>query len=160
MTEGDLDEIVAIEESTFPTPWSKEVFARELLIPISRCIVARVQAGQGDVGGYLVYWVAAGELEVHKICVKGDLRRRGIGSLLMIHMICLAIREGVTLCTLEVGRSNLGAKKLYEKFCFEVTDVRPKYYTESGDDAMVMCADMARLLEFVGRMGCRISDER
>jgi len=157
MTKGDLDEIVEIEVSTFPAPWPKDVFARELEIPISRSLVARIGGIGKSVGGYLIYWVAAGELQIHKICVGEELRRRGVGSLLMDRMIDLASREGANLCSLEVGRSNLGARRLYENFGFEITDIRPKYYLESGDDAMVMCADMARCLEFASRVRGRAS---
>jgi ribosomal-protein-alanine N-acetyltransferase len=148
----DLDEILAIENSTFSMPWSKDVFVRELQIPISRNLVARIQKDRcNEIAGYVTYWIIAGELQVHKICVREDLRKSGIASRLMTEMIKRSHHEGAALCSLEVGRSNEGAKRLYEKFGFEVTDIRPHYYAESGEDAMILCADMKKCLQFIGK---------
>ena len=148
----DLDDILAIEISSFSRPWSKDVFMRELQIPISRNLMARIHKDQhNQIAGYVTYWIIAGELQVHKICVREDLRKSGIASRLMAEMIRLSQREGVTLCSLEVGRSNEGAKRLYEKFGFEVTDIRPHYYTESGDDALILCAELKKCLQFIGK---------
>jgi len=148
----DLDEILAIENSSFSRPWSRDVFVRELQIPISRNLVAKIHKDRhNEIAGYLTYWIIAGELEVHKISVKEDLRKSGIASRLMAEMIRLSQREGVSLCSLEVSRSNEGAKRLYEKFGFEVTDIRPHYYAESGEDAMILCADLKKCLQFIGK---------
>ena len=148
----DLDEILAIENSTFSKPWSRDVFVRELQIPISRNLVATVRTGVHDeIAGYVTYWIVAGELQVHKICVREDSRKLGVASNLMAEMIRLSCREGVGLCTLEVGRSNEGAKRLYEKFGFEVTDIRPQYYAESGEDAMILCADLKKCLRLISK---------
>jgi [ribosomal protein S18]-alanine N-acetyltransferase len=152
MAREDLDEILAIENSSFPKPWSRDVFVRELQIPISRNLVAKIRKKQhSEIAGYITYWIIAGELQVHKICVKKDLRKSGIASRLMAQMIRLSSSEGVVLCSLEVGRSNEGAKRLYEKFGFEVTDTRPNYYAESGEDALILCADLEKCLQFTGK---------
>jgi len=150
MKAEDLDEILAIENSSFSQPWDRHVFMRELQIPISRNLVAAVRRDlHEEITGYVTYWIVAGELQVHKICVREDLRRSGVASMLMAEMIRLSCREDVSLCTLEVGRSNKGAKRLYEKFGFEVIDIRPRYYAESGDDAMVLSADLKKCLQFI-----------
>jgi [ribosomal protein S18]-alanine N-acetyltransferase len=152
MAREDLDEILAIENSSFPKPWSRDVFVRELQIPISRNLVAKIRKKQhSEIAGYITYWIIAGELQVHKICVKKDLRKSGIASRLMAQMIRLSRSEGVVLCSLEVGRSNEGAKRLYEKFGFEVTDTRPNYYAESGEDALILCADLEKCLQITGK---------
>ena len=148
----DLDEILAIESSSFFKPWSRDVFMRELEIPISRNLVAAVCKDLHDViAGYVIYWILVGELQVHKICVREDLRKSGVASSIMAEMIRLSCREGAGICTLEVGRSNEGAKRLYEKFGFEVTDIRPQYYAESGEDAMILCADLKKCLRLISK---------
>lgn len=148
----DIDEILAIENLSFYKPWPRDVFMRELQIPISRNLVATICKDLHDeIAGYVTYWIIAGELQVHKICIREDLRKSGIASMLMAEMIRLSSREGVGLCTLEVGRSNEGAKRLYEKFGFEVTDIRAQYYPESGEDAMVLCVDLKKCLQFISK---------
>jgi [ribosomal protein S18]-alanine N-acetyltransferase len=150
MTREDLDEILAIENSSFSRPWSKDVFVRELQIPISRNLMAKIRKDQhSEIAGYIIYWIIAGELQIHKICVREDLRKSGIASRLMAEMIRLSHGEDVAVCSLEVSRSNEGARRLYEKFGFEVTDIRPHYYAESGEDALILCADVKKCLQFI-----------
>jgi ribosomal-protein-alanine N-acetyltransferase len=139
----DFDDIVTIESASFPAPWSRDVFVRELQIPISRNLVAKIQKEQRkEVVGYVIYWVLAGEVQIHKIAVREDFRKLGIGSMIMEKMLRLSRGEGALVCMLEVSQSNEGAKKLYEKFGFVVTEVRKKYYHESGEDALIMCLDL------------------
>lgn len=143
MLMDDIDELLFIENSSFPVPWSRDIFVRELQLPISRSLIAKIHKNQLlEIAGYLIYWVIAGEVQVHKIAVREDVRRSGIASALMEAMIKCSCDESATSCTLEVGRSNGSAKKLYEKFNFTVIEVRKRYYPESGDDALVMCLDL------------------
>ncbi len=152
MAMEDLDEILAIENSSFSKPWPRDVFMRELQIPVSRNLVATLRKDlHNEIAGYVTYWVVAGELQVHKICVREDLRKSGVASSLMAEMIRLSCREGVGICSLEVGRSNEGAQRLYEKFGFEVTDIRPQYYAESGEDAMILSLDLKKCLQFISK---------
>jgi len=150
MVMRDIDEVLTIENSSFSAPWSRDIFVRELQLPISRNLIAKIYKTYiYDIAGYMTYWVIAGEIQIHKITVKNELRKTGIASALMTEMIRLANIEGAACCTLEVGRSNESAKKLYEKFGFTVTSVRPHYYAESGEDAMIMCADLKKSLQFI-----------
>jgi ribosomal-protein-alanine N-acetyltransferase len=152
MAMADLDEILTIENSSFSKPWPRAVFMRELQIPISRNLVATVRTDTHDgIAGYVTYWVVAGEVQVHKICVREDFRKSGVASSLMAEMIRISLREGIALCNLEVSRSNEGAKRLYEKFGFKVIDIRPQYYAESGDDAMILSLDLKKCLHFIGK---------
>jgi ribosomal-protein-alanine N-acetyltransferase len=95
-----------------------------------------------EIAGYVIYWVIAGEVQIHKIAVREDLRNSGIATKLIAEMLRLSREEGVLLCRLEVGQLNESARKLYEKFGFVVTEVRKKYYQESGDDALIMRLDL------------------
>lgn len=145
MVIDDVEEILSIEKSSFPVSWSRDIFVRELQLPISRNCVAKIRTGQViEIAGYVIYWLVVGEAQIHKIAVRENLRRSGIASGLMTEMLRRSCAEGAGVCTLEVGRSNKIARKLYEKFGFTVAEVRPGYYVESGDDALVMSVELKK----------------
>jgi len=141
--EGNIGEIIAIERDSYPTPWSEGMFRNEMTSPISRVLVGRTGQGQErEVAGYAVYWRVADETHLHNIAVRRDLRRRHVASRLLGEAIRRARREGVRWMTLEVRRSNLPAQRFYEKFGFSVRGVRPGYYTDTREDALIMWADL------------------
>ncbi|PKN35768.1 MAG: ribosomal-protein-alanine N-acetyltransferase [Deltaproteobacteria bacterium HGW-Deltaproteobacteria-19] len=138
-TEADLEEILAIEQASFPTPWSRELFLRELDLAISRNLVARGTERVADtVSGYMFFWFVAGEGQLQRIAVRQDLRRAGIADRLMEGMLGLCAQEDVTRVMLEVRRSNEAAIGLYRKWGFQRTGTRRGYYPETGEDALLM----------------------
>jgi ribosomal-protein-alanine N-acetyltransferase len=144
--EGDLVEILEIEKDSFPTPWSPSLFLDEMKNPLSRMLVGRTAHAQGAmVAGYIVFWRVADEIHLHNIAVRREQRKRGIASRLLSRMILDCRPEGARWITLEVRRSNLPAQKLYEKFGFSVRGVRRAYYTDTGEDALIMSADLERI---------------
>lgn len=149
--EGDIVEIIAIEESSFPTPWSETIFRNEMTFPISRMLVGRMVDVQGGVvSGYIVYWRVDDEIHLHNIAVRRDMRRKKIAFRLLAEAIRRSRLEGARWVTLEVRRSNLPAQKMYEKFGFSVKGIRPGYYTDTGEDALIMWAD----LSLIHKAGC------
>jgi [ribosomal protein S18]-alanine N-acetyltransferase len=141
--EGDLDEIIGIERDSYPTPWSENLFRCEMTSPISRLLVARMAGEQRrGVVGYIVYWCVDDEIHLHNVAVRRDLRRKGFASRLLEEAIRSSRLEGVRWITLEVRRSNLPAQRMYEKFGFSVKGVRPGYYTDVKEDALIMWADL------------------
>jgi ribosomal-protein-alanine N-acetyltransferase len=142
MTGEDIGGAMAIERASFPTPWSEEMFCRELKLSFSRSLVARIrEKGQEGIVGYVIFWVVAGEIHLHNVAVRKEWQKKGIASALMGEMIRRACREGAFHATLEVRRSNDGARKLYEKFGFTLMGVRPLYYEDTKEDALIMWAD-------------------
>lgn len=141
--EGDLAEILAIENDSFPTPWSPGIFRSEMTNPISRMLVGRSEE-RGRVAGYVVCWLVADEIHLHNIAVRRDLRKKGIASRLLARVIQKCCREGACWATLEVRRSNIAAQKLYERFGFTLKGVRCGYYTDTGEDALIMSADLEK----------------
>jgi ribosomal-protein-alanine N-acetyltransferase len=137
MTEGDLDEIMQIERRSFPTPWSRRLFQRELLLPYAHAFVAR-EAPRDQVAGYLCFWLVEGEAHILNLAVHPELRRRGIGSLLLRHGLDYSRERGARMITLEVRRSNYKAISLYRSFHFQPQGVRLRYYSDSGEDAVIM----------------------
>jgi [ribosomal protein S18]-alanine N-acetyltransferase len=139
----DLDEIVSIENTSFSVPWSRNMFLQELQLQMSRNIVARISVDPIKIiAGYMTYWIVDGEIQIHKITTRVDFRRSGIASKLMEEMIRHSSDEGCTWCTLEVGRSNENAIKLYEEFGFSIQGLRPLYYSERVEDALIMGANL------------------
>jgi [ribosomal protein S18]-alanine N-acetyltransferase len=144
--EGDIQEIVSIERDSYPTPWSENLFRSEITSPISRLFVCRTTGKpKGGVLGYIVYWLVDDEIHLHNIAVRKDMRRKGIASLLLEEAIRCSRLEGAHWITLEVRRSNLPAQRMYEKFGFSVRGIRPGYYTDTKEDALIMWADLQRI---------------
>jgi [ribosomal protein S18]-alanine N-acetyltransferase len=144
--EGDIVEIIAIENDSYPTPWSENIFRNEITSPISRILVGRTAKRViGGVWGYIVYWRVDDEVHLHNVAVRRDMRRKRIASRLLEEAIRRCRWEGARRATLEVRRSNLPAQKMYEKFGFTVEGIRPGYYMDTGEDALIMWVDLSRL---------------
>jgi ribosomal-protein-alanine N-acetyltransferase len=140
--EGDLAEILEIEEYSFPTPWSPGLFRSEMANPLSRILVGKKGAA---VVGYVVSWRVADEIHLHSIAVRREKRRCGIASRLLSRVIGDGRPEGARLVTLEVRRSNLSAQKLYGRFGLTVRGVRRGYYTDTGEDALILSGDLEQI---------------
>lgn len=144
--EGDMREIIAIERDSFPSPWSENLFRSEMNNPIARILVGRLDPLPGKpVAGYVVYWRVADEMHLHNIAVRKDQRRTRVASYLLREAIRASQSEGARWVTLEVRRSNLPARNLYEKFGFSVKGVRSGYYSDTGEDALIFWADLDRI---------------
>ena len=135
-----LEEVLAIEREVSPVPWTEAMFRRELQLPLARQFTAGV--GGAKIAGYINYWHIADEIHLHNIAVGKDQQGRGVASALLTVMISRARQEGARWATLEVRSSNWAARRLYERFGFKVTGVRPAYYDDVREDALIMWADL------------------
>lgn len=143
MARGDLDDVLAIEEVSFLSPWSRALFTGELSTPASRTLTIRLdRRGSRVLAGYAVFRLAADEMDILKIAVKPEFRRRGLATCLMKALIQSARKEQCVKVFLEVRRSNAAAIRLYEKLGFVIQGVRRLYYSEQGEDALVMGMDI------------------
>lgn len=135
---SDLPQVIAIERRAFPTPWSLAMFVLELSKPSGICLAAvhEPQAGDPQLAGYLICARYADVWHVMNIAVDPPLRRRGVASALLERLIEQAGAEASY--TLEVRPSNRGAITLYERFGFRSAGRRPRYYRDTGEDAMIM----------------------
>ena len=150
MVTEDLNEIISIENASFSIPWTKNMFLQELHLKMSRNFVAKIETKQtNEIVGYMTCWVVAGEIHIQRIATRKEARRSGIASELMRNMIRHSTEYGCTCSTLEVGRSNEGAIKLYENFGFSIQGVRPLYYKERGEDALIMGADLTECKKLI-----------
>jgi ribosomal-protein-alanine N-acetyltransferase len=136
-TEAELDTVVEIEQLSFPVPWARAAFADELARPWARLELLR-HAPTGRVLGYCNYWLVADELHILNLAVHPEARRRGHAARLLRHMLEEARRSHARVVTLEVRASNAAAAALYRKLGFREVGVRPKYYANDGEDALLM----------------------
>lgn len=137
MKEGDINDVLRIEQASFSIPWSREMFLCELTDhPFSYLYVAKDRSGK--VLGYICYWLIFDEMNILNLAVDDELRRKGIGS----DLIKFALRDGVSrgagTVILEVRCSNEAAIRLYEKFGFRKAAVRKGYYDNPKEDALLM----------------------
>ena len=143
MGKKDLPEILAIEKESFVSPWSEGMFADELKVRHSQCLVARLSTDKKSmIGGYLIFWIVADEAHLHNLAVKKEFRNQGLAYGFMDVMKEISRQAGVRAQTLEVRESNLEAIKLYRKCGFVVKGRRPLYYTDTHEDALIMWADI------------------
>lgn len=134
---AELEPVLALQTSSFTNPWSAEALAWELAhSPVSRLYVLR--DGEGTPGAFCACWHLVDELHVNSLAVAPARRRQGLGSALMRGVLAVARREGAVAATLEVRRSNGAARGLYERLGFAVEAIRPDYYTNPREDALIL----------------------
>jgi ribosomal-protein-alanine N-acetyltransferase len=131
----DVDEVLVIENQSFPTPWPGWAFVQDLDRGRSVCLVARVAQA---LVGYAVAWLMRREMHIGNLAVAENSRRKGVASRLLRELLDIAKLRRLELVTLEVRASNMAAIRLYEKFGFVAIAVKPDYYHSEGEDALVM----------------------
>jgi [ribosomal protein S18]-alanine N-acetyltransferase len=139
----DLDRIMEIEKDGFTHPWSADLLRREMMHDWSTILLATERRGLAEaILGFVVFWLVHDELHVLNIATALEARRRGVGWALMEEAATRARQAGAILATLEVRRSNQGAIALYRALGYRQVGVRPNYYADEGEDAIVMVLDL------------------
>jgi ribosomal-protein-alanine N-acetyltransferase len=140
MTLEDIPAIVAIEEASFPTPWSAESFTSELkdnYLARYYCLELK-----GNVIGYMGLWIIMGEAHITNIAIWPGCRGQGWGGYLMRNIMQSMFRSGVLRLTLEVRVSNITAQNLYKGLGFRAAGLRKRYYSDNQEDAVIMWASL------------------
>ena len=136
MAMGDVAAVLEIERLSFSSPWPAYAFEQELSTNrLAHYVVAR---SEGRVIGFAGIWVMVDEAHITTFGVHPDHRRRGVGRRLLLRLAELAIELGTVRLTLEVRVSNAPAQALYGSFGFLVAGRRIAYYSDDGEDALVM----------------------
>jgi ribosomal-protein-alanine N-acetyltransferase len=136
----DLNAIERIERASYPTPWSRSMFASELAKPSSICLGA-FDLETDELAGYLVISRYVDAWHVMNVAVDPEHRRQGIATTLLERLFELTAGRGRRGYTLEVRVSNLGAVALYGRLGFKPRGVRRGYYTDNREDALIMWKD-------------------
>ena len=166
MNVADLGEVLTIERTAFPSPWSARAYEYELRYNemahyfVARANVDALQNGANHGGvlgwlrrvlrgsstngaiphmvGYVGYWLMAGEAHISTIAVRPELRGRSFGELLLAYTIQDAAQRSAHVATLEVRVSNTSAQQLYLKYGFDKVGMRKAYYSDNNEDAFIM----------------------
>jgi ribosomal-protein-alanine N-acetyltransferase len=133
---SDLPAVISIERRSFPTPWSLAMFVLELSKPSGICLAA----SRGDeLLGYVVCSRYDQVWHLMNIAVAPEVRGGGVAGQLMKRLISES--RGELPFTLEVRVSNQRAIGMYERFGFRSAGIRPRYYHDNGEDALIMWLD-------------------
>lgn len=139
---SDIDSVVNIERNSFPIPWTREAFVSELKgNQLARYYVAEFD---NRVVGYAGVWLIMDEAHVTNIAIHPEYRGRGIGKKLVGILIKEVVNFGIYRMTLEVRWSNTTAQALYRKFGFVPCGIRPEYYQDNREDAIIMWGEFAK----------------
>lgn len=141
MTMEDLEQVVAIDRNSFPTPWSEDAFRYELIKKRnSVCRVAERRAPEEDaeVIASIVVWLVLDEVHIATLAVKPGYRRQRIAQQLLARTLIECAQQGAKQALLEVRKSNQAARSLYRKFDFKAVGLRRGYYQDTHEDAVLM----------------------
>ena len=135
----DVAAVQAIEQASFSAPWPPNAYETELRANrLAQYLVIRVES---EIVGYAGLWLMVDEAHVTTFAIHPDWRRRRLGERLLLSLLDIAIARRAAEATLEVRLSNLPARRLYEKFGFRPVGIRPRYYTDNNEDALIMTTD-------------------
>ena len=156
---ADLPSIHAIEQASFSAPWPANAYRSELEANrLASYLVAKVDDA---IVGYGGMWLMVDEAQITTFAIHPDWRRQRIGERLLLEFVDVSIARYAREMTLEVRLSNLPARRLYEKFGFRPVGVRPRYYSDDGEDALIMTtlplADAA-MVERIARLRAALDE--
>ena len=144
MVAEDLPAVMEIERVAFSHPWSLEMLQRELSHDWSTILLAEEPLPEGArrLLGFVIFWIVHDEVHVLNVATDPAQRRRGVAREIMDATLARGRERRCTLATLEVRRSNEGALHLYKDLGFRSVGVRPNYYVDEGEDAIIMVMDL------------------
>ncbi len=167
MALDDIPQVRSIEQRTFPNPWPRDSYRREVLdneraryfvlrraaggrateppprrpFPLNLLARGMERARADEIVGFAGLWLMIDEAHITTLAVDTTYQGRGLGELLLLESAKLSRRAGATRMTLEVRISNLIAQRLYRKYDFADSGVRPRYYSDDFEDALVMWSE-------------------
>jgi ribosomal-protein-alanine N-acetyltransferase len=139
MTPEHIPDVQAIERQSFASLWPEHAYRSE--IQTNRLAHYRVATIDGLVVAYGGIWLMVDEAHITTFAVHPAWRRKRIGEQLLLALLDLSVAQHAREATLEVRLSNLAARKLYEKYGFRPVGVRPRYYSDDGEDALIMTTE-------------------
>ena len=160
MTLDDVASVHRIESASFPMPWPDYAFRQE--IQTNRLAHYVVVRAVDEAVGYGGLWLMVDEAHITTIAVLPQWRRHGIGGRLMLELMRVARDLGARLMTLEVRLSNVPARALYRQFGFRPVGIRPRYYSDNGEDALIMTTEplsTPEMAELFAELPRRYGDE-
>lgn len=141
MTPADLSGVIEIDQHSFSLPWPERSFHFEVEEnEAARAWVAEMTGADGspEIVGMAIGWLIVDEIHIATVATASEYRRQGVGIMLMKHLLHEAYREGARKSFLEVRRGNEAARNLYSSLGYHEDGVRPRYYQDNHEDAILM----------------------
>lgn len=137
MDSSHIDGVYELSKLCFTVPWTLDSISYEIENPLAKYVIAQ-DLSTKEVLGFAGVWIIAGEGDITNIAVNPSYRKQGIASNLLSKLFELCIENDCKDITLEVRASNIPAQSLYKKFNFKEEGLRKKYYSDNGEDAIIM----------------------
>jgi ribosomal-protein-alanine N-acetyltransferase len=166
-TVESLQDILQIEEACFSAPWTRKMLQAELSgNPFAHFLLAKQvlpgKAGSISTVGYLCFWVVFEEVRLMNLAVIESMRHKGIARALVVQALEIGLAQAARCAVLELRASNHAAHALYRSLGFRDVTIRPTYYTNPLEDALLMeldpiVSESSRLTNEVSREGGHLS---
>lgn len=137
MDTSHINGVYELSKACFSVPWSLDSISYEIENPLAKYVIAQ-DLSTNEVVGFAGVWIVAGEGDITNIAVHPSYRKQGIASQLLSKLLELCKDNNCNDITLEVRVSNTPAQNLYTKFGFVNEGIRKKYYSDNGEDAIIM----------------------
>ena len=137
MDSSHINGVFELSKICFNVPWSLDSITYEIENPLAKYVIAQ-DLSTGEVVGFVGVWIIAGEGDITNIAVSSKYRKLGIASNLLIKLFDVCKTFNCEDITLEVRASNIPAQNLYKKFNFKEEGIRKGYYSDNGEDAIIM----------------------
>ena len=137
MDSSHIKGIYELSKICFSIPWSLDSISNEVENPLAKYVIAQ-DLSTDQIIGYAGVWIVAGEGDITNIAVNPSYRKQGIASNILKKLFEVCKENNCSDITLEVRVSNIPAQNLYKKFNFKEEGIRKKYYSDNGEDAMIM----------------------
>ncbi len=143
LTVSDIEPILTIERESFNQPWNRSAFVAELAYRNAFSYVLKIKInGRKKIIAYICFRVIADEMHILKIAVRPKCRCQKTGTRLLRKCLKLASEMGAKKAYLEVRPSNIPARSLYDTFGFQIIGLKPKYYSDTGENALVLMKEL------------------
>jgi ribosomal-protein-alanine N-acetyltransferase len=139
---ADLDGVVEVEQASFNNPTTRAWYESEMQ-RLDVCFVYVIRTPTHHVAGFCAFWKVLDQIHINNLAVRPELRGQGLGRMLLARVLEEAEGMGAAGATLEVRRSNTAAQRLYNRAGFRLAGVRPSYYTNPIEDALILTRDAA-----------------
>lgn len=137
MDSSHINGVYELSKICFSVPWTLDSISSEVENPLAKYVIAE-NLSTKEVIGYAGVWIVAGEGDITNIAVNPSYRKQGIASNILTKLFEICKENNCTDITLEVRTSNTAAQNLYKKFNFKEEGIRKKYYSDNGEDAIIM----------------------
>jgi [ribosomal protein S18]-alanine N-acetyltransferase len=138
MRDADVPRVLEIDRLSFALPWPENAYDYELHENPGSLLWVAETVEPPEVIGMIVVWLIVDEAHIASIAVEPGYRNQGIARQLLSEALKTVIEKGYSIATLEVRAGNLPAKNLYASFGFKTVGLRPRYYRDNNEDALIM----------------------